>query len=252
MIHTMGRQPRFVYCRYAAAVGAGAKMGACAKRPALQSLDNTHGALAGMVRKGKTIMARSGGRFSDEEVRQLRALPAVANVTRNRITYSDTFRHVCTIRYLTGESPTKIFREAGLPPELIGYKRIERCVARWKESAMKTAKASEDMSDSEVIARLVKRFEHALAVRQSLDQSFDHIAGSLEAPSPALPARQPAAQRNDPGTQTEGSRDPAPDDVSDLIIKQQARRINELERMNAALRSKMHGGRRGGGARAPQ
>lgn len=193
-------------------------------------------------------MARSGGRFSDEEIMQLRKLPSVANVTHDRITYSDTFRHVCVIRYLAGESPTKIFREAGLPPELIGYKRIERCVARWKESAMKTVKASEDMSDSEVIARLVKRYEHALAVRQSLD----HIAGSLAAPSPPPPARRPAAQRNDPGTRTEGSRDPAPDDVSDLIIKQQARRINELERMNDALRSKIHGGRRGGDARAPQ
>ena len=77
---------------------------------------------------------RSGGAFSDEEIQLLRGLPAVSNVTRDRITYSDTFRQVCTIRYLAGESPTKIFREAGLPPELVGYKRIERCLARWRES----------------------------------------------------------------------------------------------------------------------
>ena len=80
-------------------------------------------------------MARGGGAFSDEEIQLLRGLPAVANVTRNRITYADSFKQVCTIRYLTGESPTKIFREAGLPPDLIGYKRIERCVDRWKTSA---------------------------------------------------------------------------------------------------------------------
>lgn len=55
---------------------------------------------------------RSGGAFSDEEIQLLRGLPAVSNVTRDRITYSDTFRQVCTIRYLAGESPTKIFREA--------------------------------------------------------------------------------------------------------------------------------------------
>ena len=77
---------------------------------------------------------RGGGVFSDEEIQLLRELPAVANVTRNRITYSDAFKQVCTIRYLAGESPTKIFREAGLPPELVGYKRIERCLARWRES----------------------------------------------------------------------------------------------------------------------
>jgi hypothetical protein len=63
---------------------------------------------------------RSGGAFSNEEIQLLRGLPAVSNVTRDRITYSDTFRQVCTIRYLAGESPTKIFREAGLPPELVG------------------------------------------------------------------------------------------------------------------------------------
>ena len=80
---------------------------------------------------------RSGGAFSDEEIQLLRGLPAVSNVTRDRITYSDTFRQVCTIRYLAGESPTKIFREAGLPPELVGYKRIVRSVARCKDAAIK-------------------------------------------------------------------------------------------------------------------
>ena len=89
-------------------------------------------------------MARGGGAFSDEEIQLLRGLPAVANVTRNRITYADSFKQVCTIRYLTGESPTKIFREAGLPPDLIGYKRIERCVDRWKTSA--TARSSRNSS----------------------------------------------------------------------------------------------------------
>ena len=107
-------------------------------------------------------MARGGGAFSDEEIQLLRGLPAVANVTRNRITYADSFKQVCTIRYLTGESPTKIFREAGLPPDLIGYKRIERCVDRWKTLAIKSVTGSGNMSDSEIIrsvtgAQLVSR-----------------------------------------------------------------------------------------------
>ena len=92
---------------------------------------------------------RSGGAFSDEEIQLLRGLPAVSNVTRDRITYSDTFRQVCTIRYLAGESPTKIFREAGLPPELVGYKRIERSVARWKDAAIKSVSGSDTMTDGE-------------------------------------------------------------------------------------------------------
>ena len=54
-----------------------------------------------------------------DELQMLRDLPAVANVSKDRITYSNAFKQVCVIRYLSGESPTKIFREAGLPPELI-------------------------------------------------------------------------------------------------------------------------------------
>ena len=88
-------------------------------------------------------MSLGGGRFSDEEVRLLRGLSAVANATRVRITYSDSFRKLCMRRYLAGESPVKIFREAGLDPELIGYKRIERSVARWKKMDTITRAAQE-------------------------------------------------------------------------------------------------------------
>ena len=35
------------------------------------------------------------------------------------------------LRAENGESPTVLFREAGLGPELIGEKRIERCMHRW-------------------------------------------------------------------------------------------------------------------------
>ena len=100
---------------------------------------------------------RSGGAFSDEEIQLLRGLPAVSNVTRDRITYSDTFRQVCTIRYLAGESPTKIFREAGLPPELVGYKRIERSVARWKDAAIKSVVRSVSSQVGSQIGRALVR-----------------------------------------------------------------------------------------------
>lgn len=126
---------------------------------------------------------RSGGAFSDEEIQLLRGLPAVSNVTRDRITYSDTFRQVCTIRYLAGESPTKIFREAGLPPELVGYKRIERSVARWKDAAIKSVSGSDTMTDGEIIAQLAARYKRALATRRSLED----IANT--ATEPKLPQR---------------------------------------------------------------
>lgn len=85
--------------------------------------------------------------FSRVEIRYLRSLPAVAGVTSTRITYSDAFRASATARYLAGESPVKIFREAGLDPRIIGYKRIERAFARWKTQSHPTPKDGEDAFD---------------------------------------------------------------------------------------------------------
>lgn len=68
--------------------------------------------------------------FSDAEMALLSGLDAVAWVTRTRITYTDSFKREAVTRYRRGESPVRIFREAGLDPRIIGNKRIERCIAR--------------------------------------------------------------------------------------------------------------------------
>lgn len=169
---------------------------------------------------------RGGGVFSDEEIQLLRELPAVANVTRNRITYSDAFKQVCTIRYLAGESPTKIFREAGLPPELVGYKRIERSVARWKAAAIKSVSGNDHLDDSEIIAQLVG-YKRTLVTRRNLDNMASGV------PDSSVPAMSEGAV----GAHVSiGALD---GDTADIIIKQQARRIDELERVNASLLDKL-------------
>lgn len=104
-----------------------------------------------------------------DELQMLRDLPAVANVSKDRITYSNAFKQVCVIRYLAGESPTKIFREAGLPPELIGYKRIERSVARWKAAVLKSVSGGSNMSNGEIITELVNLYVHAVTRKEKLD-----------------------------------------------------------------------------------
>ena len=206
---------------------------------------------------GGGIAVRGGGVFSDEEIQLLRGLPAVANVTRNRITYSDAFKQVCTIRYLAGESPTKIFREAGLPPELIGYKRIERSVARWKAAVLKSVNGSSNMSNGEIITELVNLYVHAVTRKEKLDdiagivnpdkanignapQPLDgaNVSGrgciSADVPVPsgaAAIAVPPAPLSADNGLDSE---------TALVIIKQQARRIDELERANASLLDKLN------------
>ena len=70
--------------------------------------------------------------FSAREIRYLQSLPAVERVSQGRIHYTEGFKRDCIRRYNAGESPAQIFRRAGLDSSLIGYKRIERCIARWK------------------------------------------------------------------------------------------------------------------------
>ena len=79
-------------------------------------------------------MTSGGGTFSPEEIKYLKSLSAVAEATAKRITYTDDFKRYCVVHYNEGASPVRMFREAGLDPALIGYKRIERCIARWKEN----------------------------------------------------------------------------------------------------------------------
>lgn len=190
-----------------------------------------------------------------DELQMLRDLPAVANVSKDRITYSNAFKQVCVIRYLAGESPTKIFREAGLPPELIGYKRIERSVARWKAAVLKSVNGSSNMSNGEIITELVNLYVHAVTRKEKLD-GIAGIANSDKAnignaPHPLDRANVSggciSADVPVPSDAAAIAVPPAPLSASSgldsetalVIIKQQARRIDELERENESLRGKL-------------
>ena len=53
-------------------------------------------------------------------------------------------------RYAEGGSPAAIFREAGLDPKIIGYKRVERCIARWKaEDAEKATEVAGENKENQ-------------------------------------------------------------------------------------------------------
>ena len=71
----------------------------------------------------------------DERTRgELERLDAVKRVDGNRIVYADHFRRSAMEAYRNGMGPVALFRRAGLGPERIGYKRIERCMARWRRA----------------------------------------------------------------------------------------------------------------------
>lgn len=82
--------------------------------------------------------------FSRWKRSYLSSLPAVEHVTEDRIYYSDAFKRDCIRRHRRGESAARIFEAAGLPARLIGYKRIERSIARWSKSLADDALEPED------------------------------------------------------------------------------------------------------------
>lgn len=136
-------------------------------------------------------MTIGGGAFSAEEVAYLKTLPAVADATRNRIIYAESFKVDCVLRYAQGESPVQLFREAGLDPSLIGYKRIECAIARWRRQM-------------NVATTPVKKRTHG--------------------------RRPPAVGAAVANTEFEPQPIGTRGDIRDVLIAQQVRRIDELER----------------------
>ncbi len=74
----------------------------------------------------------AGKPFDEEERRVLTALDAVDSCSAKRIVWNRAFIELAKGELAMGTSPTVIFRRAGVGPEVIGHKRIERCVARWR------------------------------------------------------------------------------------------------------------------------
>lgn len=161
-------------------------------------------------------MTSGGGTFSPEEIKYLKSLSAVAEATAKRITYTDDFKRYCVVHYNEGASPVRMFREAGLDPALIGYKRIERCLARWR------TKHSGECASSESLARL----GGIVTSGWSGSESDFHVSPERRAIIFLVSRKE---QNND---------------LRDLLISQQVRRIDELERQVDMLEALLHGRRR--------
>ena len=176
------------------------------------------------------------GAFSPEEVEYLRSLPVVAEATSRRITYTESFKHNCMRRYHAGESPVELFREAGLDPSLIGYKRIERCFARWRRLPAVWARTG--------WYRLMGMVEWCHRRRRVWFRPADSAEVARSAVSQPVQPTQPAETQKqcDAARAAQRSRGPilSGGDVRDLLIAQQVRRIDELEREVAALRAELH------------
>lgn len=160
--------------------------------------------------KGKLMRT---GEFTQEEITYLRSLRAVARVSNGRIRYTEEFKRECMRRYAAGESPARIFRDAGLDSALIGYKRIERCISRWRGIEAEADNTSPNKSG---VNGVNGGNGTAYGHHDQSDDDYDN-----EAFSPRLVVRS-------------GRRD-----LRDLLIAQQVRRIAELEREVTELKAEV-------------
>lgn len=111
----------------------------------------------------------------------------------DRITYSREFQVRCMAQYLRGNGPTSIFASAGLNPKIVGSKRIERAIARWKadpqimvEAQSFANEAAADQRDLLVISQsmTIAWLEKKVMDLQKQVQSLEtHAAECLAAPS---------------------------------------------------------------------
>lgn len=131
------------------------------------------------------------GKLTQEEIEELRRNPYVVSVDSARIKYSDDFKKLFMCKYLNGERPGNIFRNAGFDTTVLGSKRVERACSRWR--AMYCSGALDiDIPDSgadgrfeaaehiKLLRGLIRKQEHVIKrQRAELEEMKKRVSGKL-------------------------------------------------------------------------
>ena len=131
------------------------------------------------------------GKLTQEEIEELRRNPYVVSVDSARIKYSDDFKKLFMCKYLNGERPGNIFRNAGFDTTVLGSKRVERACSRWR--AMYCSGALDiDIPDSgadgrfeaaehiKLLQELIRKQEHVInRQRAELEEMKKRVSGKL-------------------------------------------------------------------------
>lgn len=154
------------------------------------------------------------GKFTAKERAYLASLPAVKSVSPSHIRYTDRFKVEVMCRYNAGESPSAIFREAGLDPKLIGYKRVERCIARWKQQ-----ERDERRREKGAMKHYLQDVEDDLSIAELQGATHEGETNDLTEADESQDMAAKLAQAQ------------LTINKCDLLIAKQALRIDELERV---------------------
>lgn len=75
--------------------------------------------------------------FSEDQIEELRKNPYVKNVTHKSIMYTDEFKEIAVKLYQGGEIPRSIFTDNGFEIAVIGIKRVETSLTRWRKMSQR-------------------------------------------------------------------------------------------------------------------
>lgn len=154
-------------------------------------------------------------KFTAKERAYLASLPAVKSVSPSHIRYTDRFKVEVMCRYNAGESPSAIFREAGLDPKFIGYKRVERCIARWKQQEERDGRRKGKGSANHYLQDVEDDLSIAELQGATHEEETDGLTSADESQDMAAKLAQAQLTIN----------------KCDLLIAKQALRIDEPERV---------------------
>ncbi|MDR1355483.1 MAG: hypothetical protein LBJ43_04425 [Propionibacteriaceae bacterium] len=119
-------------------------------------------------------------------------------------------------RYQAGEKPSVIFAAAGLDPALIGYKRVERAISRWKEAQRKGSLDAPAPSE--------RRKKHTEKLKQQKQVAVEHQREIRQRHIQVLEEHLAEQKHRDAETKQK-------------LIEQQAKRIRDLETQVQALKA---------------
>ena len=72
--------------------------------------------------------------FNEHQRRQIEVNPNVASVSDRAIQYTAEFKLKAIQENQSGKGPAQIFREAGFDLEIIGLKKAQSAIKRWKKT----------------------------------------------------------------------------------------------------------------------
>jgi len=79
--------------------------------------------------------------FTQEQIKELRQNPNVANCSEKSILYHKNFKVSAIEKYRQGMPPSWIFKEAGFNLAVIGRSAPKWCMSRWQKTFSKKGKA---------------------------------------------------------------------------------------------------------------